>query len=84
MSKLTSLYHAHLKEKGDIMSNYINGTSSLQKLNELLQQKLNAKDYSEVEELLNAAISETEEQGFKDGCKYTYGLGLELAGQEEE
>ena len=84
MSKLSSLYYAHLKEREENMSNYINGTDTVKKLHDFLQLKLNAKDYSTAEELLNAVLSETEEQGFTAGCKYTFGLGLELTGQTEE
>ena len=84
MSKLSSLYYAHLKEREELMGNYINGTDTVKKLHEFLQLKLNAKDYSTAEELLNAVISETEEQGFTAGRKYTFGLGLELTGQTEE
>ena len=41
MSKLSSLYYAHLKEREENMSNYINGTDTVKKLHEFLQLKLN-------------------------------------------
>lgn len=79
MSRLTLLYHAHLKEKEALISNYMNGSSSLISLQEFLQLKLAPADYITAEELLNTAIVETEEHGFKDGCKYYYELTQELA-----
>ena len=82
MSKLTSLYHGYLKEREETMNEYTKGTNSLQNLFDYLQTKLNARDYSTAEELINAVVSETEEQGFQAGCKYTYELGLELGGNK--
>lgn len=84
MSKLTNLYYAHLKERDSDMEKYTNGSEAIKKFTEYLQTKLNAKDFLEAEALFTAAISESNEESFKDGCKYTFGLGLELSGQEEK
>ena len=83
MSKLTSLYHTYLKERDDLVKEKINGSDALQELIRYLQTNLNAAQFSPAEGLLQLALVAVEETGFKDGAKYTFGLGLELAGKEE-
>ena len=81
--KLSTFYKAYLNEKTKDMRTFQNGSSSAQMLKEFLENKFNAKDFSEAEELLNATISEAEENGFAAGAKYIFELGLELTGKNE-
>ncbi len=83
MSKLSTLYFGYLKERTDSMQEFQNGGHAVTELTNFLKTVLNANDFSKAEELLNKALSETEEHGFSEGAKYTFGLGLELAGKEE-
>ena len=50
----------------------------MNELKDFLKSKLNADDFFTAEELLNEALSETEEKGFTAGCRYTSGLAKEL------
>lgn len=84
MSKLTNLYYAHLNERSNEMSTFVNGSEFLRELKIFLQTKLNAKNFLKAEELLSQALNEAKEDAFKEGAKYTFDLGLELSGKNKE
>lgn len=79
MSRLTTLYHAHLKENEAFINDHMNGSDSFIKLQNFLQVKLTPADYLTAEELLNSVLLESEERNFEEGCKYYYGLTQDLA-----
>jgi len=82
MSKLSTLYYAHVREKENGMKEFINGSEGYTKLIDFLQNHLNAKDFMQAEELITDLVEITREEGFKEGTKYLYGLNIELSGHE--
>ena len=78
MKKIAGLYQSYLKERQEEFQEYCTGGDKVNELKDFLKSKLNADDYFKAEEMLNEAISETEEKGFAAGCRYTSGLAKEL------
>lgn len=83
MEKLENMFYANLKERNEGTSKFINGSEAVKETAEFLKLKLNAKDFSEAEELLIKALSETEAESFKEGARYLFSLGLELLGKRK-
>ena len=84
MSKLTSLYYGYIKERNEDLKDYLIKSDTVQALLDYLQAKLNEENYLEAESMLSEIINEVEEKGFKDGCKYYYGLTQDLARRDTE
>lgn len=78
MKKIAGLYQSYLKERAEDFQEYCTGGDKVNELKDFLKSRLNADDYFTAEEMLNDALSETEEKGFTAGCRYTAGLGKEL------
>ena len=79
MSKLTSLYYGYIKERNEDLKDYLIKSDTVQALLDYLHDHLSEEAYLEAESMLSNIINEVEEAGFKDGCKYFYGLTQDLA-----
>ena len=77
MGKLKNLYTAFLDEKYKDTKQINDKT--LIALISLLKNNLTEDIFSEAEELLTSAISNSEETGFNEGVKYLFALVIELS-----
>lgn len=84
MSKLTSLYYGYLKERNEDLKDYLIKSDKLQELLSYLEDTLTDEQYSEAEAMLSDVINEIEETGFRDGCKYLYGLMQDLSRRDSK
>ena len=84
MSKLTTLYYGYLKELNEELKDYLIKSDTVQALLDYLHETLNEEQYLEAESMLSNIINEVEEAGFKEGCKYYYGLTQDLGRRETQ